>query len=230
MRLTCNSSRESMVQWLTENVGPLNTRVGVSEFTGQGWTMRFSTYFPQDRSRPIHKIVDVEITDAKLASWFWLKWSWLRCWNLLQSMIMQEKDQDPTSPDVADLKRNQALDALAETRNAFLEAAEHEKSLSESFWNGLSSEEQLWAFCAVMRRLHQGELEDKRSYRGVLYSVFNWGPEAYAPAQLSGFLDIHNSIYTSDDLVKLAEFVVQDLGHEVDQERIQEIIFKRLYY
>lgn len=75
MRLTCNSSRESMVQWLTENVGPLSTRAGVSEFTGEGWTMRFSTYFPQDRSRPIHKIVDVEITDAKLASWFWLKWS-----------------------------------------------------------------------------------------------------------------------------------------------------------
>lgn len=145
-------------------------------------------------------------------------------------MIMQEKDQDPTSPNVADLERNQVLDALAETRNEFLEAIEHEKSLSESFWNGLNSEEQLWAFCAVMRRLHQGELEDKRSYRGVLYTTFGWGPEAYAPAQCSGFLDIHNSIYTSDDLAKLAEFVVKDLGHQVDQERIQEIIFKKLYY
>lgn len=145
-------------------------------------------------------------------------------------MTMQENNQDPIFQDAVGPNLDQALDALAETRNAFLEAAEHEKSLSESFWNGLSSEEQLWAFCAVMRRLHKGELEDKRSYRGVLYSVFNWGPEAYAPAQLSGFLDIHNSIYTSDDLASLAEFIVKDLGHEVDQERIQEIIFKRLYY
>jgi hypothetical protein len=75
MRLPCDNSRESMVQWLSENVGPLENRTGISEFVGQGWIMRFSTYFPQDRSRPIHRIVDVEITDARLASWFWLRWS-----------------------------------------------------------------------------------------------------------------------------------------------------------
>lgn len=143
---------------------------------------------------------------------------------------MEQNDQDPTSPVGNDQNLNQALDDLAKFRNSFMEAVEHEKTLSESFWNSLNSEEQLWVFCAIMRRLQKGELEDKRSYRGVLYGTFGWGPEAYAAAQCSGYLDIHNSIYNNDDLVSLAEFVIKDLGQEVDKERIQEIIFKRLYY
>lgn len=145
-------------------------------------------------------------------------------------MTMQENPSSPEAQSHRDPDRDRALDALADVRNAFLEAIEHEKDLSESFWNSLSSEEQLWAFCAMIRRLHQGELEDKRSYRGVLYTTFGWGPEAYAAAQCAGYLDIHNSIHTSEDLATIAKFVVEDLGHEVNEERIQEIIFKRLYY
>ena len=144
---------------------------------------------------------------------------------------METNDQDPTSPPADDLDQKEARDALSEFRSAFNEAIAHEEALSESYWNSLNSEEQLWAFCAIVRRLHRGEIEEQRSYRGVLYSIFGWGPEAYAPAQLAGYLDLHNAIHSHDDLVKIAEFVVKDLGHEnVDKERIQEIIFKRLYY
>jgi len=144
---------------------------------------------------------------------------------------MQENDQDPTSQSDSDPNRVQkALDDLAEFRDSFQVAIEHEKALSESFWNGLNSEEQLWVFCAIMRRLQEGEIENKRSYRGVLYSTFGWGPEAYVPAQCSGFLDIHNSIYTDEDLAEVVKGVIKELGVEADPERIQEIIFKRLYY
>ncbi len=144
---------------------------------------------------------------------------------------MEENNQDPISPADQNPNREEALNALSEFRESFQEAIEHEKSLSESFWNGMNSEEQLWAFCAVMRRLHQGEIEEQRSYRGVLYGTFGWGPEAYAPAQLAGYLDLHNAIHSHEDLVNLAETVVKDLGIEtIDKERIEEIIFKRLYY
>lgn len=143
---------------------------------------------------------------------------------------MQEKNQDPISPGGTDPDLEKALDALGEIRDSFNEAVEHEKSLSESFWSSLDSEEQLWTFCAVMRRLQEGELQQGRSYRGVLYGTFGWGPEAYVPAQCSGFLDIHNSIYTDEDLAKVVKGVIKELGVEADPERIQEIIFKRLYY
>jgi hypothetical protein len=49
-----------------------------------------------------------------------------------------------------------------------------------------------------VRRIHKGEVEDRGSYRHVLYSVFGFGPEAYTLAQGAGYLDIHNSIVSDE--------------------------------
>lgn len=114
---------------------------------------------------------------------------------------------------------------------AFQEAIEHERQISEKFWEDLSSEEQLWVFCAIMRRLHKGYLEDGgRSYRGTLYGVMGWGPEAYASAQCAGFLDIHNSIFTDDDLAEMVVNVNKHLGVELDEEQVRDAVIKRRYY
>jgi hypothetical protein len=81
--------------------------------------------------------------------------------------------------------------------NIIMQKIENE---SETYWNSLSKEEQLKAFCAISRRIHKGELEDRGTYRYVLYEIFGFGPEAYAPAQLSGYLTIHNALFeTMDD-------------------------------
>jgi hypothetical protein len=70
---------------------------------------------------------------------------------------------------------------------------------SEDFWNSLSKEDQLKAFCAVSRRIHKGEIEDRGSYRYVLYDVFGFGLEAYVQAQVSGYMDIHNAIFEAEN-------------------------------
>jgi len=122
-------------------------------------------------------------------------------------------------------------EAWQRASEAFQEAIEHERQLSEKFWEDLSSEEQLWVFCAIMRRLHKGYLEDGgRSYRGTLYSVMGWGPEAYASAQCSGFLDIHNSIFTDDDLAEMVVNVNKHLGVELDEQQVRDAVIKRRYY
>lgn len=116
-------------------------------------------------------------------------------------------------------------------RDAFQESIEHERQLSEGFWKNLSGEEQLWVFCAIMRRLHKGYVEDGgRSYRGILYDVMEWGPEAYASAQCSGFLDIHNCIFTDDDLSEMVMGINKHLGVELDKEQVQDAIIKRRWY
>lgn len=69
----------------------------------------------------------------------------------------------------------------------------------EDLWNGLSKEDQLKVFCAVVRRIHLGEIEKRRSYRGVLYDVFEFEPESYLHAQMAGYLDIHNLLFTSTE-------------------------------
>lgn len=88
---------------------------------------------------------------------------------------------------------------LAEIRQIFKESSDAKEKRSEDFWNSLTKEQQLDVFCAVVRRIYQGEIIDKGSYRHVLYGVFGFGLESYAQAQIAGYLTIHNSITTEGD-------------------------------
>jgi len=95
------------------------------------------------------------------------------------------------------------VEALQDFSVVFNEAMnDHEKD-SEEYWNSLTKEQQLQAFCAVCRRIYKGDVEDRGSYRYVLYNVFGFGPEAYAPAQFARYLEIHNSIYTAQEIAAL---------------------------
>ena len=73
----------------------------------------------------------------------------------------------------------------------------------DKFWNGLSKDDQLKAFCSVMRRLYKAEIEQNSSYRHTLYDVFGFGSESYVQAQVSGFLAIHNAIWDGERLGEL---------------------------
>ena len=94
-------------------------------------------------------------------------------------------------------------DDLEKGRNAFKEAMDSIEEDQEKFWSSLSKEDQLKAFCCVVRRIYEGEVVTPRSYRGVLYDVFEFGPEAYAQAQCAGFLALHNSIMSDDEFEQL---------------------------
>ena len=87
---------------------------------------------------------------------------------------------------------------LRELAEIFQEAHAKLEQEQEEYWNSLSKEDQLKAFCAVVRRIHQAEIEDQGTYRHALYGVFGFGPEAYGQAQMAGYLTIHNLIYTDE--------------------------------
>lgn len=108
----------------------------------------------------------------------------------------------------------------------FNEAMKVIEADQEKFWESLSEEDRLKVFCAVSRRIYKGEIEDKRSYRGVLYDVFKFGPEAYAQAQVAGYLSIHNSIFDSmnDDLEFTLRKFVHKFGLDVTDEQINEFV------
>ena len=74
---------------------------------------------------------------------------------------------------------------------------------AESFWNNLSYDDKLKAFYAVTKRIHKGDVQDKGSYRYVLYDVFDFDMDSYGVGMDSGYLDIHNSIYTDDRIVDI---------------------------
>lgn len=89
---------------------------------------------------------------------------------------------------------------IADTFKARMNQLEEDQ---EKFWSSLSKEEQLKVFCCVVRRIYEGEVVNPRTYRGVLYDVFEFGPEAYAQAQCAGFLSLHNSIMNDEEYNEL---------------------------
>jgi hypothetical protein len=107
--------------------------------------------------------------------------------------------------------------SLDETNRIWNDAMQAVEQDSEQYWNNLSKEDQLKVFCAVCRRIYQGDIVDKGTYRYVLYNVFGFGPEAYAPAQLAGYLAIHNSIFADDHDFKLLTAFASFLGQTTDE-------------
>ena len=64
----------------------------------------------------------------------------------------------------------------------------------DEWWNGLSKDDQMKAFYSVVKRVVDGELTQKGSYRYVLYDVFGFGSESYMLGMMCGYLALHNSI------------------------------------
>lgn len=111
---------------------------------------------------------------------------------------------------------------LAQASEVFMEAMKEIEADEEAYWNSLSKEDQLKCFCAVSRRIHRGEIVDKGTYRWVLYDVFGFGPEAYASAQMAGYLAIHNAIYDSDHEGRVLEKFAKHLGVENPEKAVSE--------
>jgi hypothetical protein len=116
-----------------------------------------------------------------------------------------------------DTQKQDLVDTLAKASDAWNEAMDEIEQDSEQYWNSLSKEDQLKVFCAVCRRIYQGDIVDKGTYRYVLYQVFGFGPEAYAPAQLAGYLAIHNSIFDNEHDFKLLAAFASFLGQTTDE-------------
>lgn len=72
-------------------------------------------------------------------------------------------------------------------------SAQYEKDC-ELWWHALSQEDRLKAFYSVVKRIHQGDIVDKGSYRHVLYNIFGFDAEAYGIGMDCGYMALHNAI------------------------------------
>jgi hypothetical protein len=89
-------------------------------------------------------------------------------------------------------------DELQKLSELMKESADQYENECNTFWNNLSYDDQLKAFYSVVKRIHKGELEDRGSYRWILYDVFGFGPDSYLVGMECGFLELHNSIYDKE--------------------------------
>lgn len=92
-------------------------------------------------------------------------------------------------------------EALEQARLVFEEVSTQNKKDADSFWNDLTYDQQLMAFYAVVSRIYKGEIEDKGTYRWVLYDVFGFGPDAYGLGMDCGYMSLHNSISDGESVI-----------------------------
>jgi len=89
--------------------------------------------------------------------------------------------------------------ALEQTRVLFEEWEKEYHQNADQFWNSLSQEDKLKCFYSVCKRIHKGDIEDRGSYRYVLYDVFGFSPDSYAIGMNCGYMAIHNAIFTAEE-------------------------------
>jgi len=127
---------------------------------------------------------------------------------------------------MTDEDKQAALTAIHESGPEIKKIFDQITDDSEIFWNKLDKDEQLSVFCAVVRRICKGELEEGRSYRGILYDTFGWDAGAYAPAQMAGYMELHNGLYKFDDLCHVIKSTIAEFGLEVDDKVLKDALVK----
>ena len=105
---------------------------------------------------------------------------------------------------------------------------EYDKSAQE-FFDNLKYEDKLKAFYYIVKNIHDAELNENLTFRGVLYDKFNFDKDSYSIGMDCGFLDLHNSIYTKDDLRENLQSVLNQLKITVDQNKFNQLLHVLAY-
>lgn len=111
----------------------------------------------------------------------------------------EEEEEEITPPQRKSPMDNPEWAAACE---AYRDAVSEYNRKMEAWWATLDDEQQQWAFYNVCRRIYKGDVQEKRSYRGVLYDIFGWGPESYVIGMEARYMEIHNLLW---DAVRFME-------------------------
>ena len=128
-----------------------------------------------------------------------------------------EMESESQKPQMTQSEKSSFLNSpeWIEACQAYRQAVEEYNQKMQKWWENLPSEEQQWAFYNVCRRIYQGDVIDCRSYRGVLYDTFGWGPEAYAIGMEARYMELHNLL---GDGLEFQQYISQREIDRINQE------------
>ena len=118
-------------------------------------------------------------------------------------------------------ERSQALAALSELGELFEEIQQDYDKETDEWWESLTEDHQQAAFYSVVKRLVKGELRDRGTYRYVLYDVFGFDASAYMMGMNCGYMELHNSIYTHEEMRELRDRELASKGIKVETKTVE---------
>jgi hypothetical protein len=106
--------------------------------------------------------------------------------------------------------------AWAKLRESFQQSLSNYEEAADKFWDNLSYDDKLYAFYFVCKRIYKGEVEQRHTYRGVLYDVFKFDPDAYGLGMDCRYMDLHNLLSQAVELQASAK--LKETSSEADDE------------
>lgn len=101
------------------------------------------------------------------------------------------------------------LDKMSALSEDFQKSMEAEDRENDQWWNSLSIEDRERAFYSVVKRIVEGDIEKQGSYRFVLYDVFGFDPGSYVMGMNCGYMTLHNSIYSDEEIQKYTDEIAR---------------------
>jgi hypothetical protein len=116
----------------------------------------------------------------------------------------------------------------SEEHQAFLENIEQARIeytiKAKDYFNNLEYDDKLLVFFHVMNTFYQNEFVDKGSYRHLLYTKFDFECDSYTIGMDSGCMELHNSIYSREDLINGIEAIFKMLKIDYNTEMINRAL------
>jgi hypothetical protein len=115
-----------------------------------------------------------------------------------------DKFQNTFSEYLASDEYKEYLDSLERCQ------AEYDSKSKEAF-ESLDYDQRLMVAFHVFKQLYDNEFIDKGSYRHLIYTKLGFSTDAYAPFIDSGLMNVHNSIYSYDDIIDGIKAIFKNL-------------------
>ena len=104
---------------------------------------------------------------------------------------------------ITNAKLDEYIKASENFSKLYEEARVANEKEANDFWDSLSYDDKCNAFHAVVSRIYDGDVNQRGSYRYVLYNAFGFDPGMYARGMDCGYMALHNAIFDGEELVEM---------------------------
>jgi len=117
--------------------------------------------------------------------------------------------------------KSKLLETLSELSEVWQKQSEQYEAENDEWWNSLTEREREDAFYAVVKRIYKAEIVDQGTYRYALYEVFGFGPGMYMQGIECGYMELHNAIYTHEEMRELRDRELASKGIAVETTTVE---------